>query len=125
MAMKSVAPANIDAYIAMQTEEAIGVMVELRQLVKRLVPDAVEVISYQMPAFKYHGMLVYFAAFKNHYALYPGNKEVIKMFSKELKDFDQSAGTIRFSYDKPMPVALIEQIVKERVRQNLEKRPAK
>ena len=73
-----------------------------------------------MPAFKYHGMLVYFAAWTNHIGLYPASQG-IKVFEKELATYERSKGTIKFPLDKPIPFGLISKIVKFRVKENLEK----
>jgi uncharacterized protein YdhG (YjbR/CyaY superfamily) len=78
------------------------------------------VISYQMPAFKYHGMLVYFAAWKNHIGFYPVSSAISK-FKKELSAYEMAKGSVKFPLDKPVPFALITKIVKFRVKENLEK----
>lgn len=115
----SAPPKNVDAYIAAQPEQAAKKLEQLRQLIKTTAPKAEELISYGMPAYKYHGMLVYFAAWANHYGFYPGDsKTITELFEDELKAYDVSKGTIRFMYDKPMPVGLIKKIVKERMKQN-------
>ena len=111
---------DIDSYIAEQAAEVRERLEQIRQAVKITAPNAEEVISYGMPAFKYHGMLVYFAAFKNHigfYALPSGNEA----FQKELSAYKQGKGSIQFPLDKPVPLALIKKIVKFRVKENLEK----
>jgi len=110
---------NIDDYIALQPEKAQVFLEKLRQIIKATAPDAEEVISYGMPAFRYHGMLVYFAAFKNHYSLFPANSGLITAMKDELKMYKTSKGTIQFTFEQPMPVALIKKIVKERVKQNI------
>jgi uncharacterized protein YdhG (YjbR/CyaY superfamily) len=111
---------DIDSYIAEQAAEVRERLEKIRQVVKTSAPKAEEVISYGMPAFKYHGMLVYFAAFKNHigfYALPSGNDA----FQKELSVYKQGKGSIQFPLDKPIPLTLIKKIVKFRVKENLEK----
>lgn len=111
---------DIDSYIAGQVPDVRARLEQIRQVVKTSAPKAEEVISYGMPAFKYHGMLVYFAAFKNHigfYALPSGNEA----FQKELSAYKQGKGSIQFPLDKPVPLALIKKIVKFRVKENLEK----
>lgn len=115
---------DIDNYIAEQAAEARERLEQIRQAVKITVPNAEEVISYGMPAFKYHSMLVYFAAFKNHigfYALPSGNEA----FQKELTTYKQGKGSIQFPLDKPLPLPLIKKIVKFRVKENLEKEAIK
>ncbi len=111
---------DIDSYIAEQAAEVRERLEQIRQAVKITAPNAEEVISYGMPAFKYHGMLVYFAAFKNHigfYALPSGNEA----FRKELSAYKQGKGSIQFPLDKRLPVSLIKKIVKFRVKENLKK----
>lgn len=111
---------DIDSYIAEQVPDLRERLEQIRQAIRTTVPKAEEVISYGMPAFKYHGMLVYFAAFKNHigfYALPSGNAA----FQKELSVYKQGKGSIQFPLDKPLPLALIKKIVKYRVKENLEK----
>ena len=115
---------DIDSYISEQAVDVRDRLEQIRQVVKTSAPKAEEVISYGMPAFKYHGMLVYFAAFKNHigfYALPSGNDA----FQKELSVYKQGKGSIQFPLDKPMPFALIKKIVKFRVKENLEKEAIK
>jgi uncharacterized protein YdhG (YjbR/CyaY superfamily) len=113
-------PKTIDEYITLQTAKAQSKLKQLRKLIKKAAPEAEEAISYQMPALKFHGLLVWYAAAKNHYALYP-MAEVLEVFKDRLADYQTSKGTIRFDYDKPMPVALITEIVAYRVKQNLSK----
>jgi uncharacterized protein YdhG (YjbR/CyaY superfamily) len=118
--MQSVKTNSIDEYLEAQPEVARTVLEKIRQLVKEEVPGAEEVISYQMPAFKFHGILIWFAGFKNHYGIYPYSK-TIEAFKEKLKAYEISKGTIRLPYDKPVPVKLIRDIVKFNLRENLEK----
>jgi len=111
---------NIDEYISSQPEKVKAILEKLRQTIRKAAPEAEEVISYQMPAFKYHGMLVYFAAWKNHIGFYPVSSG-IKAFNKELSAYEKSKGTIKFPIDKPIPYNLISKIVKFRVKENLAK----
>ena len=113
-------PQNIDQYIATFPEPTKLLLRQVRENIMKAAPGAEEAISYQMPAFKLHGMLVYFAGYKNHIGFYPG-AEVIGVFKKELLAFKCSKGTIQFPLDKPLPLVLISKIVKLRVRQNIEK----
>jgi uncharacterized protein YdhG (YjbR/CyaY superfamily) len=111
---------DIDSYIAEQEAEVRERLEQIRQTVKTSAPQAEEVISYGMPAFKYHGMLVYFAAFKKHigfYALPSGNAA----FQKELSAYKQGKGSIQFPLDRPLPLPLIKKIVKFRLKENLKK----
>lgn len=94
-------------------------MVELRKKIKKVVPDAEEVISYNIPAFKFHGLLVWYAAFKEHVSLFP-KTTAIKAFGKELAKNEVSKGTIKFPINKPIPYGLITKIVKYRGKESLE-----
>lgn len=111
---------DIDTYIASQQVEVRERLEQIRQAIKNAAPKAEEMISYQMPAFKFHGMLVYFAAFKHHigfYSLPSGNAE----FEKELSVYKSGKGSVQFPLDKPIPYPLIRKIVKFRMKENLEK----
>ena len=112
------APKNIDDYMATLPEKQREVLESLRQTIKETAPKAEEVISYMMPAFKYHGVLVYFAAFKNHCSFFPGNGGLTESLKDELKDYKTSKGTISFTVDKPLPKELVKKIVLERMAQN-------
>jgi uncharacterized protein YdhG (YjbR/CyaY superfamily) len=122
--MKGSQAKTIDDYIADQPLEFRERLEIFRTTIQKAAPKAEEVISYNMPAFKHNGMLVYFAAFKNHvgfYATPTGHHE----FKKELSDYKTGKGSVQFPWDKPLPVRLIAKIVKFRVRENLEKVKAK
>ncbi len=114
-------PKNIDEYLFALPEEVRAILEKLRQTIRQAAPHAEEVISYQMPAFKYHGMLVYFAAFKNHCSFFPGNAGLLETMKDELKDFKTSKGTLQFTVEKPLPSALVKKIVKARIKENLSK----
>jgi len=88
--------------------------------IKKSAPQAEETISYQMPAFKLNGNLVYFAAFKDHIGFFPTSSGVAA-FKKELSKYATSKGTIRFPLGKPIPFDLVRKIVKFRVKENLDK----
>jgi uncharacterized protein YdhG (YjbR/CyaY superfamily) len=112
---------DIDTYISMQPETIQPSLQQLRQLIKSVAPEAEEVISYGMPAFKWKGMLVGFAAAKTHIGFYPWNGSTVEYFKEELKSYGTSPGAIRFDNDKPLPVALIKKIIKWRMKENLTK----
>ncbi|HSC37145.1 MAG TPA: DUF1801 domain-containing protein [Chitinophagaceae bacterium] len=123
--MRGVAPAkNIDAYIAGFPEDIQQKLEKMRATIKKAAPKAGEAIKYAMPTFTLEGNLVHFAAFKNHIGLYPGAAG-IEAFKKELAAYETSKGAIRFPLDKPLPLALVSQIVKYRVMVTLEKAKAK
>ena len=112
---------DVDAYIAAAPANARKALRALRSTVKAAAPAAEEVISYGMPAYKHHGQLVYFAAFEDHCSFFPGSKRILKTFSRELKPFDASVGTIRFSPENPLPAALVKKIVRLRIAENEER----
>ncbi len=110
---------TVDEYLANVPEPARSTLKRIRAVIRSVVPaETTEVISYGMPMFKYNGMLVGYAAFKNHCSLFPTGSGVIKKFEKELKGFATSKGTIQFPSDKPLPDAVLKKIVKTRVAEN-------
>ena len=112
------APAkNVDEYLAAVPKEARTTLAKLRKTIKAAAPMASEVISYQMPMYKHHGMVVGFAAFKDHCSIFPGSA-VIDVYKEELKHYDTSKGTIRFPANKPLPAALVKKLVKARIAEN-------
>jgi uncharacterized protein YdhG (YjbR/CyaY superfamily) len=111
-------PNNVDQYIAGFPEEIQKLLLQMRGAIKKAAPQAEEVISYAMPAFKLNGILVWFAAHTKHISLYPRGSGIDE-FKKELANYKLSKGTIQFTLDKPLPVALITKIVKFRVAENL------
>ncbi|HEY3369620.1 MAG TPA: DUF1801 domain-containing protein [Prolixibacteraceae bacterium] len=120
MTMNTPKAKDMDEYIAGFPTEVQLMLEELRATIRMAAPEAQETISYQMPAFSFHGILVYFAAFKNHIGFYPTGSG-IEHFKKEVSAYKGSKGTVRFPLDRPLPLDLISQIVKFRVQQNLEK----
>jgi len=123
--MQNTSLKDIDSYIAMLPEKMQPLLNKLRKTIRKAAPQAEELISYGMPAFRYHGMLVYFAGFKNHCSFFPGNAGLIKEMKTELKDFKTSAGTIQFTIENPLPAALVTKMVKIRMKQNFEKEKMK
>ena len=111
---------DIDEYISMQPENVRRSLEKMRQAIRKAAPKAEEVISYQMPAFKYQGALVYFAAFKTHIGFYP-MPSGIEAFKDELSVYKGAKGTVQFPHSSPIPLGLIGKIVKFRVKENLEK----
>src|SRR5438094_7272538 len=110
-------PKNIDEYLAGVPEPARSTLNKIRAAIRSAVPaEATETISYGIPAFKYKGVLVWFAAFSNHCSLFP-TASVIEAFKNELKGFSTSKGTIQFPTDKPLPTALVKKLVRARVSQ--------
>lgn len=113
-------PENIDEYIAGFSLPIQSLLEKLRATIKEAAPGATEKLSYRMPAFDQNGILVYFAAYKNHIGFYPTSSPVVK-FRDELAGYEFSKGAIRFPIDKPLPLDLISRIVKFRLKENLEK----
>jgi uncharacterized protein YdhG (YjbR/CyaY superfamily) len=112
---------SIDEYIAKSSPEVRAVLRKLRSTIKRAAPpEAEELISFRMPAFALHGILVYFAAFKNHIGMFPPLKGDAKLKAAASK-YAGPKGNLKFPLDKPIPYALVARIVKSRVRQNLAK----
>ena len=112
---------NVDEYLAGIPEPARGTLKHIRAVIQSVVPkETTEVISYGIPMFKYNGMLVGYAAFKNHCSLFPTGSGVLDHFEKELKGYRTSKGTIQFPAEKPLSDALVKKIVRARVRENKE-----
>ena len=109
--------ASVDEYIAVADPKTRKALRDIRKTIRSAAPKAEEVISYQIPGYKYHGMLVFFAAWKNHISLYPApwGAESLK---KEMSAYEGSKGTIKFPLDKPMPLTLIKKMVKYRMKEN-------
>jgi uncharacterized protein YdhG (YjbR/CyaY superfamily) len=112
------APRTVTEYLAGVPEPARAMLARIRALISAAVPkEAVETISWGMPAFKYKGILMWFAAFSNHCSLFPGST-MIELFKEDLKNFSTTKGTIHFPMDKPVPATLIKKIVKAKVAEN-------
>jgi uncharacterized protein YdhG (YjbR/CyaY superfamily) len=110
-----IVPKNVDEYLAGIPEPARSTFNKMRAAIRSAVPpQAIEVISYRIPAFKDKTVLVWFAAFSKHCSLFP-TAAVIEAFKDELKGFSTSKGTIHFPTDKPLPTALVKKLVKARV----------
>ena len=110
---------TVDAYIATLTGEKKKKIKQMRKLVRQSAPEATELISYSMPALKLHGMLLYYAAWKEHIGLYGITASLIETFQKELVPFKTSKkGTVQFRVDEPLPEELITRMVKFMVVEN-------
>lgn len=107
-------PTNIDAYIKSFPQEIQKQLEQMRAIIKKAAPNAVETISYGIPAFKQHRVLVYFAGYKNHIGFYPTSSG-IKVFAADMEKYKMSKGAVQFPIDKPLPATLISKIVKYRV----------
>jgi uncharacterized protein YdhG (YjbR/CyaY superfamily) len=113
-------PTSVEDYLAALPNERRAVLEELRRTIKAAAPEATETIAYQMPAFRSHGgqFLVSYAAYKNHYSLFPASGAVVEALGAELTPYLAGKGTIRFPADDPIPGALVTKIVKVRVEEN-------
>lgn len=111
---------TIDDYISHFPEDVRKILEEIRYTILETIPETEEVISYRMPAFKFKGILVYFAAFKDHIGFFP-TLSAIKAFRKELSGYEISKGTVRFPFGRQIPFPLIRKIVEFRVKENLAK----
>lgn len=118
MAMKSKVPASIDEYIAAAAPGARPILREIRRVVRTAAPDAEELISYRMPAFRQGGILLYFAAFKRHIGVFPPVSGDAKL-ERALEPYEGPKGNLRFPMDRPIPLPLIRRIVRLRLKQNL------
>jgi uncharacterized protein YdhG (YjbR/CyaY superfamily) len=116
--MTRLAPATIDEYIAAFPPDVQTRLHRIRQTVRRAAPDADEVISYRMPAFKQGGILVYFAAFTHHIGLYPPVRGDARL-EGEVAPYAGEKGNLRFPFTQPIPFDLISRIVALRLKQNL------
>jgi len=118
--MADKAPGNFDAYCRAFPRRVQDVLKRIRAAVRRVAPQAEETISYRMPAFKQQGVLLYFAAFREHIGVYPPVRGDAAL-SETLAPFAGEKGNLRFPLDAPMRYDLIERIVALRLRQNLAK----
>lgn len=100
-------PATVDEYIASFPPPVQTLLQEIRTIIRNGAPQAEEVISYGMPGYRQHGMLVWFAANKEHIGFYPSASPIV-IFKKELEPYKTSKGAIQFPMDKPFPKALIQ-----------------
>jgi uncharacterized protein YdhG (YjbR/CyaY superfamily) len=107
----------VDAYIAKQPSDAQLVLRRVRRIIRKVLPDAQETISYQIPTFKLDGQyVVYFAGWKEHWSLYPVTDLVRAALGSELGSYKVSKGTVRFLLADPVPAKLVERIVTELAR---------
>jgi uncharacterized protein YdhG (YjbR/CyaY superfamily) len=109
-------PTGVDDYLAALPADQRAALEKLRKTIGATAPDAIEMISYQMPTFKLRGrVLVYYAAFKDHCSVFPASEAVMEALGEELKPYFSGKGTLRFTPDRPIPVALVKKIVKARI----------
>lgn len=117
--------ATVDEYIASQPDAARTVLELVRNTIRKAIPRADEVISYKIPTYKLNDRpVLYFAGWKRHYSLYPVSDHVVAAFPNELVQYKINKATVRFPLSDPVPVKLIERIVKFRAKEILSKIPA-
>jgi len=112
---------DVGEYLATVPPNQRAALERLRRIIRAAAPKATETISYGMPAYKYFGPLVYFAAFKNHCSFFPGSA-ILKRFRRELGRYQTSKGTIRFTADQPLPTTLVKALIRARMSQNESRR---
>jgi uncharacterized protein YdhG (YjbR/CyaY superfamily) len=122
MKTKNPQTATIDAYINHFPAPTAKLLKQIRSTIRKAAPEATEKISYGIPTFYYNGNLVHFAAFKNHIGFFP-TPSAIEAFQKELKPYKTSKGTVQLPMTDPLPLKLIERIVKFRVKESTQKKP--
>jgi uncharacterized protein YdhG (YjbR/CyaY superfamily) len=111
-------PQTIDEYLATAKPDQRRTLAKLRKTIHAVAPKVEECISYGIPAFRLNGRsLVYFGAWTNHCSFYPGSSTTLKNFRGDLKGFQITKGTIRFSPDNPLPTALVKKLIKVRIRE--------
>ncbi len=104
---------SVDEYIATHPKDVQILLQRVRTAIRRAVPNAEEMIGYQIPTYKLHGgYVVYFAGWKQHYSLYPATNHLVAAFKDDLAPYKVNKGTIRFPLSQPVPVKLIERIAK-------------
>jgi len=113
------APKTVEAYLKALPEDRRAALEKLRSTIRSTLPDATEHISYQMPAFKADGrFVVWYAAFGDHYSLYPASEGVQASLGTQLERYLSGKGTIRFEYGRALPATLVKKIVRTRLREN-------
>ena len=115
---------EVNAYLASLPKNVRIILEKIRKTIKEAVPEAAELISYQMPAFKFHGIIAWYAPFKNHYSLFI-RPVIMQAFKEDLKPYKLSKSAIRFPLDHPVPVELITRIVRYSTDLNLVKEQLK
>lgn len=106
---------SFDDYIAAQPESVRAALREVRAAIRKAIPEAEEVISYKIPAYRLPaGVAIFFAGWRKHYALYPATDRVVATLANELSPYDVDRGTIRFPFGRAIPVVLIARIAKLR-----------
>ena len=117
---------SVDEYIASQPEATRGVLERVRRTIRKALPGAEEVISYQIPAYKLNGRtVIYFAGWRQHYSVYPSTDRLVARFKNDLARYEVSKGTIRFPLSEAVPVKLLEAVARFRGKEVAEREKAK
>ena len=119
MITKTAPAKNVAAYIKAFSPAIRGRLEQLRETIRAAAPGAEELISYQMPAYKLNGMLVYFAGYDNHIGFYPASPGARAL--EGAQKYVTGKGTLQFPHEAPLPLVLVKKIVKLRVKENTEK----
>lgn len=117
--------ARVDRYLAAQPAANRRALQHLRALIRRAAPEATELISYGMPAFRQDGMLVFYAGFRDHLSFFVAGPQTRRRFARELRPFTAGKATTRFSPEHPLPDGLVLRIVRSRVAENRARRAAR
>jgi uncharacterized protein YdhG (YjbR/CyaY superfamily) len=115
---KPTAPNDVDDYLASVPTNMRAALQHLRRTIHAVAPEAEEVVSYRIPAFRQHGILVYYAAFKDHCSFFVGSTAVLRKFAAELKPFKAGRGTLQFTPQRPIPTTLVRRLVRARIAEN-------
>jgi uncharacterized protein YdhG (YjbR/CyaY superfamily) len=115
---------DVESYIAGFSPAMQKLLNQLRNTIRKAAPKGEEYIGYQMPAYKFHGPLVYFAGYEKHIGFYPGASG-IENFKKEISIYKNAKGSVQFPLDRPLPLDLVKQIVQFRITENLDKEELK
>ena len=124
MVSRAETASSIDGYIAASPREVQPILKKIRMTIRAAAPEAQELLSYRMPAYRLHGILVYFAAFKNHIGLYPPVSGDARL-EQALAPFAGPKGNLKFPLDRPIPYSLIKRVVLLRVKQDLSRAAAR
>ena len=117
---------SVDAYLATKGDELQRILQRVRSTLRKALPDAQEVISYQIPAYRLpEGVVIWFAGWKEHFSLYPASKELVEALADELAPYEISKGTIRFPLKNAVPVRLLAKIAKARAAEVVERAKSK
>ena len=114
---------SVNEYIASKPKDVQVILKRVRSTIRKAVPAADEVISYQIPTYKLNGVpVLYFAGWKQHYSLYPASARVVAAFKDDLAPYKIIKATIRFPFSESVPAKLIERIARFRAKEVAERR---